>query len=379
MYVTVMFPFQNMKTCKSTLILTIFIFTIFTKVFTAPAAKTGNVTVTGGDKTESQKTVSTHVTEVQRSNTKRGETIKRIDNEQTKDKQKTTEIKETIIESKTRKVTSGITLRSETKSVGKSETKGSKMTQLSSTKRPAVANTKVSLTKQVKPSFSTNLPIKDDKTKISVVKQVISPTSTKQPTEDKTKVRVTTRTQQRRISPTSTKQPTEDKAKVRVTTRTQQRQASNIETRSKILGTKAANIGVTGKSAILPSTSVVGGIKETRKTKTAQTTSIKQSTNINLPSSMKSKETTEIKSNEQTKLTLKGSQNLNSGAKTVTSHSSVTSNKELLTSGNERKSNTVQRNIVTTVTTTEATATEGYDTVTTWDGLGKYYIQMLSI
>jgi hypothetical protein len=115
------------------------------------------------------------VTEVQRSNTKRGETIKRIDNEQTKDKQKTTEIKETIIESKTRKVTSGITLRSETKSVGKSETKGSKMTQLSSTKRPAVANTKVSLTKQVKPSFSTNLPIKDDKTKISVVKQVISP------------------------------------------------------------------------------------------------------------------------------------------------------------------------------------------------------------
>jgi hypothetical protein len=31
---------------------------------------------------------------------------------------------------------------------------------------------------------------------------------------------------------------------------------------------------------------------------------------------MKSKETTEIKSNEQTKLTLKGSQNLNSGAKT---------------------------------------------------------------
>jgi hypothetical protein len=79
------------------LILTIFIFTIFTKVFTAPAAKTGNVTVTGGDKTESQKTVSTHVTEVQRSNTKRGETIKRIDNEQTKDKQKTTEIKETII------------------------------------------------------------------------------------------------------------------------------------------------------------------------------------------------------------------------------------------------------------------------------------------
>jgi hypothetical protein len=49
-----------------------------------------------------------------------------------------------------------------------------------------------------------------------VVKQVISPTSTKQPTEDKTKVRVTTRTQQRRISPTSTKQPTEDKAKVRV-------------------------------------------------------------------------------------------------------------------------------------------------------------------
>ena len=353
MYVTVMFPFQNMKTCKSTLILTIFIFTIFTKVFTAPAAKTGNVTVTGGDKTESQKTVSTHVTEVQRSNTKRGETIKRIDNEQTKDKQKTTEIKETIIESKTRKVTSGITLRSETKSVGKSETKGSKMTQLSSTKRPAVANTKVSLTKQVKPSFSTNLPIKDDKTKISVVKQVISPTSTKQPTEDKTKVRVTTRTQQR--------------------------QASNIETRSKILGTKGANIGVTGKSAILPSTSVVGGIKETRKTKTAQTTSIKQSTNINLPSSMKSKETIEMKSNEQTKLTLKGSQNLNSGAKTVTSHSSVTSNKELLTSGNERKSNTVQRNIVTTVTTTEATATEGYDTVTTWDGLGKYYIQMLLI
>jgi hypothetical protein len=106
-----------------------------------------------------------------------------------------------------------------------------------------------------------------------------------------------------------------------------------------------------------------------RKTKTAQTTSIKQSTNINLPSSMKSKETTEMK----------GSQNLNSGAKTVTSHSSVTSNKELLTSGNERKSNTVQRNIVTTVTTTEATATEGYDTVTTWDGLGKYYIQMLLI
>ena len=89
---------------------------------------------------------------------------------------------------------------------------------------------------------------------------------------------------------------------------------------------------------------------------------------------MKSKETTEMKSNEQTKLTLKGSQNVNSGAKTVTSQSSVTSNKELPTSGNERKSNNVQRNIVTTVTTTEATATEAYDTVTTWDGLGKYYI-----